>query len=317
MLSQPGIRGSSTGSCTGSAVGDNVPGKAPFHDISTAALRHALALAEEIGAGAVIVHADRREILAIMESLPVATTLPHPLFAAVPASAGKAPLPPICTDSIPVPQGSFSRASRIELSLLFALSLGHLARGDRVVSVLGPPDTGRLDSVLVSDLDATFDLLFPVVEGAVAEDPQNQVLARAIGSRRPSPGKEERESRSERFSSLAISSGSGATASRWSSTRSWTRRAARSIMDPSLEETIKEFSRIDGAFILRGDGVIMSAGTYLTADPADSTLPSGYGSRHRAAAAITTVTDAVSLAVSESTRKISLFRRGERFSVIE
>ena len=37
----------------------------------------------------------------------------------------------------------------------------------------------------------------------------------------------------------------------------------RNIMDPAIKEAIKEFSSIDGAFILREDGVVLAAGRYL------------------------------------------------------
>ena len=60
----------------------------------------------------------------------------------------------------------------------------------------------------------------------------------------------------------------------------------KSILDPSLGETVKEFSTIDGAFILRGDGVIMSAGTFLRPEKGAVSLPSGLGARHAAAAAL-------------------------------
>ena len=55
--------------------------------------------------------------------------------------------------------------------------------------------------------------------------------------------------------------------------------AERNVLDPRLEETIKEFSAIDGAFIIRGDGVILSAGRYLAPQgKLDEPLPAG--SRH-------------------------------------
>ena len=67
--------------------------------------------------------------------------------------------------------------------------------------------------------------------------------------------------------------------------------AERNILDPRLEETIKEFSAIDGAFIIRGDGVILSAGRYLAPQSKlDEPLPQGLGTRHEAAAAITMTT---------------------------
>ena len=86
----------------------------------------------------------------------------------------------------------------------------------------------------------------------------------------------------------------------------------RNVLDPSLKETIKELSKIDGAFIIRGDGVLVSAGTYIRTRIPPGDLPQGLGARHAAAAAITAVTQALAIAISESTRKVSLFKNGER-----
>jgi DNA integrity scanning protein DisA with diadenylate cyclase activity len=85
----------------------------------------------------------------------------------------------------------------------------------------------------------------------------------------------------------------------------------RNVLDPRLEETIKEFSAIDGAFIIRGDGVILSAGRYL-APPArlEQPLPQGLGTRHEAAASITVTTGAIALCVSQSTGTITIFKKG-------
>ena len=84
----------------------------------------------------------------------------------------------------------------------------------------------------------------------------------------------------------------------------------KSILDPSLGETVKEFSTIDGAFILRGDGVIMSAGTFLRPEKTAVTLPSGLGSRHAAAAALTGFTASIAVVVSQSTGAVTLFKGG-------
>ena len=64
----------------------------------------------------------------------------------------------------------------------------------------------------------------------------------------------------------------------------------RNILDPLLEETIKEFSAIDGAFIIRGDGVILAAGVQLLPTQPAIVLPIGLGTRHTAAAATTAST---------------------------
>lgn len=74
---------------------------------------------------------------------------------------------------------------------------------------------------------------------------------------------------------------------------------------------------IDGAFVIRGDGVIMSAGVFLkSAKPAES-LPAGLGARHTAAAAITATTAAVSVVISQSTGMVSVFRKGRRILALE
>jgi DNA integrity scanning protein DisA with diadenylate cyclase activity len=87
--------------------------------------------------------------------------------------------------------------------------------------------------------------------------------------------------------------------------------AERNVLDPRLEETIKEFSGLDGAFIVRGDGVLLSAGRYLVPrDPPADFHPLGLGARHEAAAGITHLTGAIALCVSQSTGTVSVFKGG-------
>ncbi|MCU0915443.1 MAG: diadenylate cyclase [Planctomycetes bacterium] len=62
----------------------------------------------------------------------------------------------------------------------------------------------------------------------------------------------------------------------------------RSILDHSLEETVKELATLDGAFIVGDDGVMETCGVCIrtTGQPAFD-LPRGLGARHYPAAAIT------------------------------
>lgn len=78
---------------------------------------------------------------------------------------------------------------------------------------------------------------------------------------------------------------------------------------------MKEFAKIDGAFVIRDDGVILSCGTYITGAPKSERLHSGLGARHTAALSITTVTGAFAVAISESTRKITVFHAGKAHQV--
>jgi diadenylate cyclase len=91
----------------------------------------------------------------------------------------------------------------------------------------------------------------------------------------------------------------------------------RNILSPFMDETVKEFSSIDGAFIIRGDGVVASAGSLIQAADSDHVLPSGLGSRHAAAAAISVATECISIVVSSSTGQVTLFRRGVMLPLTE
>ncbi|MBW1613618.1 MAG: DNA integrity scanning protein DisA nucleotide-binding domain protein [Deltaproteobacteria bacterium] len=89
------------------------------------------------------------------------------------------------------------------------------------------------------------------------------------------------------------------------------------ITKPEVRETVKEFSSIDGAFIIRDDGVVLAAGRYLNAAHHGEPMPQGLGARHSSAAAITGVTDSVALVISESTGKVTIFRGGSIVTTIE
>ena len=84
-----------------------------------------------------------------------------------------------------------------------------------------------------------------------------------------------------------------------------------------MDETVKELSSIDGAFIIRGDGVLVSAGSLIHAPDYTHDLPSGFGSRHAAAASITQAVDCLCIVVSGSTGQVTLFRRGKMLPLIE
>jgi diadenylate cyclase len=87
-------------------------------------------------------------------------------------------------------------------------------------------------------------------------------------------------------------------------------REERNVLDPSLEETIKEFSKIDGAFVIARDGTVESAGTYIAVNPQQLAHRPGEGTRHASARAVTSVSEAIAVVVSESTGRVSIYARG-------
>lgn len=84
----------------------------------------------------------------------------------------------------------------------------------------------------------------------------------------------------------------------------------RMISNPKVRESIKELAQIDGAFVVSSDGCVMAAGRILDAPAQNLTLSKGLGARHWAAAAISRATNAVAIAVSESTGTVRLFQNG-------
>ncbi|AEH24625.1 hypothetical protein PYCH_09400 [Pyrococcus yayanosii CH1] len=84
------------------------------------------------------------------------------------------------------------------------------------------------------------------------------------------------------------------------------------ILDPKVKGVVKEFSAIDGAFVISSRGRLVAAGRYLDVDPKrlDVKVPPGLGSRHLASAAITKITKAVAITLSE-TGAVRIFKDGE------
>jgi len=91
----------------------------------------------------------------------------------------------------------------------------------------------------------------------------------------------------------------------------------RNILDETMGDTIKEVAKMDGAFIIKGSGVIMSACATLRPAIRGEELPQGLGTRHAAAAAITANTRSIAITLSESTGDVRVWRRGSLITEIE
>jgi diadenylate cyclase len=89
------------------------------------------------------------------------------------------------------------------------------------------------------------------------------------------------------------------------------RSVDRMISNHDIKENIKELAQLDGAFVVRGDGLIEAAARYITVDTSAVGIPKGLGCRHSSVAGITLVTKAIGIVVSQSGGKISIFRNGQ------
>jgi DNA integrity scanning protein DisA with diadenylate cyclase activity len=83
------------------------------------------------------------------------------------------------------------------------------------------------------------------------------------------------------------------------------------VGDPIVNVMLKEFSRLDGAFVISDAGKIVSAYRYLEPSAEGVDIPKGLGARHMAAGAITRDTNAIAIVLSESDGLVRAFKAGE------
>ncbi len=83
------------------------------------------------------------------------------------------------------------------------------------------------------------------------------------------------------------------------------------VGDPIVNVMLKEFSRLDGAFVISDSGKIVSAYRYLEPGAEGVDIPKGLGARHMAGAAITKATNATAIVLSESDGLVRAFKGGE------
>jgi DNA integrity scanning protein DisA with diadenylate cyclase activity len=85
----------------------------------------------------------------------------------------------------------------------------------------------------------------------------------------------------------------------------------RDVRDRNVREQIKDIAQLEGAILIRRDGVAVAACMRIEAPDKDYTLSMGLGTRHAAAAAISKSTRAVAITVSQSSGTVRLFQNGE------
>jgi DNA integrity scanning protein DisA with diadenylate cyclase activity len=88
-------------------------------------------------------------------------------------------------------------------------------------------------------------------------------------------------------------------------------RAERDVRDRKVREQIKDIAQLEGAIIIRRDGIAVAACMYIDAPSEGITLSKGLGTRHWAAAGVSRSTKAIAVAVSQSSGTVRLFQNGE------
>jgi diadenylate cyclase len=226
-------------------------------------------------------------------------------------------------DILALPEVRLRRRGRAKVALLEGLAAGLLRPGERVIIISGSAGEGpfELDTVALVELrhdeelldghpEATLGLLSHVADPAVFDSVLG--LCVQLG----------REGREGRRVGLLITLGDHEAVMARShpivlNPFEGHPEEARSILNPATRHAVREFSGIDGAFVIRSDGVVVAAGRYLEALAPERELPPGLGARHRAAAGITDATRCAAFVVSQSTGDTRVYVGGQLVVTIE
>ncbi len=93
--------------------------------------------------------------------------------------------------------------------------------------------------------------------------------------------------------------------------------AERDVRDKRVREQLKDIAQLEGAFVIRRDGVAMAACMLIDAPSEGITLSKGLGTRHWGAAGISKQTKAIAVVVSQSSGTVRLFQNGKVVLQIE
>jgi diadenylate cyclase len=219
---------------------------------------------------------------------------------------------------LPIRSFSNHRFSQLRSAVLIGLTRGVFSSTDRLCCVGGLPLSNQFDSITVVDVEREFQTMLMQKSNMLPASVKPEVIERvlAIATELAVEGREGHPvgclfvlGNADKISAytkpLILNPFYGYN------------DEDRNILNPFMDETVKELSTIDGAFIIRGDGVLISAGSLIHAPDYSHNLPSGLGSRHAAAASITQAVDCLCVVVSGSTGQVTLFRHGEMLPLIE
>jgi DNA integrity scanning protein DisA with diadenylate cyclase activity len=215
--------------------------------------------------------------------------------------------------AVVIPPYDYTRIEKIKVAVVAAQTAGHVRDGDTILALTGPGQDKIVDTLVKVDIGS--------------EDPEEKLRVDTLGL----PA----EFSSQVVESLihtAMEIGAegyegnpvgtilviGDSTNVMERSRQLTlnpfqgiSEAERNALDPPIRDAIKTFSALDGAFIIREDGVVLAAGRYLLTMSRDVKLPMGLGARHSAAASITAEAKCVAITVSQTTGSVRVFREGE------
>lgn len=217
---------------------------------------------------------------------------------------------------VTVPNVELDRLGQVKLAAIIALSSRIIDLEDTVIFLTGP-FRSLIDSLVVLPMGAEYELFDTTEQPDIEEHIKRAVFHRVL-TLALQIGQHGREGRKvgallaigdhrhvlEQSEQMILNPFKGYE------------EKERNVLEDSMRETVSEFSALDGAFIIRGNGVIETAGARLKAGLSEG-LPSGLGARHAAAAGITNSTRCVAITVSQSDGTVRVWRVGKMVASFE
>jgi DNA integrity scanning protein DisA with diadenylate cyclase activity len=277
-------------------------------------IRESVGIAKRIGADALLFYMDStKDIVPVMR---INTGISLIVLTKRKECFEKATGLPI--HAVLLPEVQLSRTGYLKIGFLSALSKGLLKSGDVIVCVGGVPEQGYMDTIMLIEVSTESQLFSGEVTASFTSEIRPDVFETLLGIvlELANEGREgkpvgsifvlgDHEKVLSLSSQLVFNPFHGHP------------EEELNIHSPQVRESLKEFSSIDGAFVIREDGVVLAAGRYLNVGYHGEALPQGLGTRHASAAAITQATKSVALTISESTGKVTLFKDGKILTEVE
>ena len=210
-----------------------------------------------------------------------------------------------------LPEATLTRMSQLKVGLLLAVMNSLVDLDESVVCLSGVAGSERLDTLLIANAGRDYPWFrngnIADIQGLFSSREVARILEIAL--RLAAEGREGKpigtvlvlgdESKLEPYCrQLVLNPFKGHP------------QRERSIHNQEFFETIREFSGLDGGFIVSRKGTVLSAGTYFDAGVKKVRLRPGLGARHAAAQSITSVTDAIAFAISASSGTVTVFHEG-------
>src|SRR5882672_1622486 len=212
---------------------------------------------------------------------------------------------------LPLPEYDLGRAEKLKIALVSGIARGIYKEGDVVIGLLSRKPASMPDSILAVTVgqdedDSSFGFL--QAEG-VSAGVMDALLDLAV-----SIGVEGWEGRPVGALFVVGDSNTVMEKSRQLTLNPFQGYSEdeKNIMNPDVRHALHAFAVLDGAFVVREDGVVIAAGRYLNFDEEkDVDVPLGLGARHMAAAGISRDSEAIAIVVSQTSGSVRVFRRGK------